>query len=51
MNTDFEIGWHNETIDSHYSDSSDTNNMNFSFVSHVSIPIPNGEGQADAERV
>ena len=29
----------NETIDIHYLDSSDPNNMNFSFVTRMSIPI------------
>ena len=29
----------NETIDIHYSDSGGTNNMNFSFVTRMSIPI------------
>ncbi|KIJ97177.1 hypothetical protein K443DRAFT_681735 [Laccaria amethystina LaAM-08-1] len=29
-----------ETIDIHYSDSGDTNNLSFSFVSRLSIPIP-----------
>ena len=30
----------NEIIDIHYLDSGGTNNMNFSFVTHMSIPIP-----------
>jgi len=30
---------HNDTIDIHYSDSGGTNNMNFSFVTRMSIPI------------
>ena len=33
---------HNEIIDIHYSDSGTTNNMNFSFVTRMSIPIPKG---------
>ena len=31
---------HNETIDIHYSDSGGTNNINFSFVTRMSIPLP-----------
>ena len=30
----------NDTIDIHYSDSGGTNNVNFSFVSRMSIPVP-----------
>ena len=37
---DSEQGRHNETIDIHYSDSGSANNMNFSFISRMSIPIP-----------
>ena len=37
---DPEIERRKETIDIHYSDSGDTNNMKFSFVSHLSIPLP-----------
>ena len=33
---------HNEIIDIHYSDSGTTNNMNFSFVTRMSTPIPKG---------
>ena len=32
----------NEAIDIFYSDTGDTDNMNFSFVTHVTIPNPNG---------
>ena len=35
-------GENNETIDVFYSGSSNTDNMDFSFVTHVSIPNPNG---------
>jgi WD40 repeat protein len=35
-----EKGRHNEAIDVHYSDSGGTNNMNFSFVTRMSISIP-----------
>jgi len=34
-----ERGRRNETIDIHYLDSRDANNMNFSFVTRMSIPI------------
>ena len=40
INADLERGRCNETIDIHYSDSGGTNNMNFSFVTCRSIPIP-----------
>ena len=33
-------GRDNETIDIHYSDSGGTNNMNFSFITRMSIPVP-----------
>ncbi|KIJ97192.1 hypothetical protein K443DRAFT_681748 [Laccaria amethystina LaAM-08-1] len=39
LNTDVEVGRRNETIDIYYSDSGDTNNMNFSFVTRMSIPL------------
>ena len=35
---------HNDTIDIHYLDSGGTNNMNFSFVTRMSIPIPRVPG-------
>ena len=37
---DSERGPHKVTIHIHYSDSSDTNNMNSSFVYRLSIPLP-----------
>ena len=40
LHVDSEENRHNETIDIHYSDSGGTNNINFSFVTRMSIPIP-----------
>ena len=40
LNADLEEGGHNEVIDIHYSNSGGTNNINFSFVTRLSIPIP-----------
>ena len=40
LNADLEGKQHNKTIDIHYSDSGDTKNMKFSFIFHISIPIP-----------
>ena len=39
LHVDLEEDRHNETIDIHYSDSGGTNNINFSFVTRMSIPI------------
>ena len=41
LNTSVDRFRHNETVDIHYLDSGVTNDMNFSFVSRLSIPIPN----------
>jgi hypothetical protein len=40
LNVDLEEGRDNETIDIHYSDPGGTNDMNFSFITRMSIPIP-----------
>jgi WD40 repeat protein len=40
LNAAQERGRHKETIDIHYLDSGGTNNMNFSFVTRISIPYP-----------
>ena len=42
LNVDQKKRRHNEMIDIHYSDSGGSNNMNFSFVTRMSIPIPRG---------
>ena len=44
LNADLESGRHNETIDIHYLNSGGTDNMNFSFVTRMSIPIPRVPG-------
>ena len=40
LHVDSEEDRQNETIDIHYSDSGGTNNINFSFVTRMSIPLP-----------
>ena len=39
LNADLDEERENETIDIHYSDSGGTNDMKFSFISRISIPI------------